>query len=519
MGPGRGKTRGVVGVATLARGRPEHPLVAPQGITLAAPRGAQPEELAVELLAGPTYSLSFPEGRPQGVLEVWVDESPEPFDQPSSRGWGRVRDGSPPWVRLDPYRMPTAAGSYGPWTLTVRDRQGHYLATGSVRQIAGVQEQRVEVREHPVGAVDVRVTLGGEPIDQRLSLMVVREAGSTHSVALNPRGRGYAPNRGRARIGHLAEGPCFLVAGSQGHGWTRVPCEVVAGETVEVSIDVPRASEVGSLNVLVRSETGERDLGGIQLLALQDGALRGNARFLKRRSDGSWEYAFEDLGEGEWTIRLEQTAHLPPFDKRVVRTRRGQASVEFLCLDAQAGPSQWFEVAVVDDVTSEPLPHMGVTVYAGGGRHGHHLTDAEGRARVGPYIPGFEIEVVVRGENYRSGLARFLLQDDPPPVKIRMQPGWGTRLDIVENGPESAAQPIEGVRILSDGLEMGISDADGRFRLDLDRPPRRIELVKPGYRYLSGSLDRETLAPPSLQGAYPYWLVMERVPATSGSER
>ncbi len=476
--------------------------------------------LLFEVLAGPTYRLRFDAPPPlDAELVACVTKGAEPASGPYS--FGRVRPGNPPWSRLDPSEANPAQLGEGPWTLTVHDRNGYWLAWGAVQQIEGVQREHVLLQSAERGALTVTVTVESHPLDCQVSLQVnqlvdgqPQANGERHEILYPANQPGFRSSGGRATVGLLEPGLYRVWVGSASLHH-REDVEIRAGETAHLAIDLTNDPGFSPLTVYLRSQTGRTPLSGVWIFATrQDGKQhRAGAHWVQDHPDGSSEYRFDELEAGAWEIGLSDAAQLPPFEPQRVIATAGGEPVEFLCLDERAAARVQRVVRLVDAITREPIPFAGVTTYVDGMRHYSHSTEADGTATLGPYLADADVFVCVRAEDHRPLFTRISFEEETAPVlDLTLEQGWGTLIDVVEPGTaDPRGVPVAGVRVLLDGVLAGTTDERGQLLVESDHRPTKIELQREGYRLFYGDIDPETLAP-SDQGLFPYFVVMERNP-------
>jgi uncharacterized protein YndB with AHSA1/START domain len=498
-------------VVLLAVDDPEEPCDFLQQRRIEADARSADGPLAVELLAGPTYALVFDAPPPGEELHARLAASAAPEPGDGSGFAARVRAGALPWVRFDPEDV--ALGS-GPGTLMVRDRRGYWFAWGPVQRVEGAQREPLVLQTSARGALHVALTAGGAAVDAQCHVSVYREVGGEalgpgRTVQLYPND---TPLRGigRCTLTLLEPGEYRVFGGFRGSS-ARAQATVLAGARTEITLDLPPKPELLRLEVLARSRTTRTRLNAFGLgfrARGPDGAdTEYSSRWVTEHGDGTTVHLFDALPPGEYEVELQPTPHLPPFEARVQRARPGTEPLVFTCLDEDAPPAVRSTVRVVDALTGKPLPLAGVTAYLE--HRGHHAqtTDESGAAELGPYPLGLEIEVHARAPGHVSRLVPLRMAAAAEPLVIALEPGWGTLLDVHGIG----VGPLEGVRVLLDGVHAATTDGHGRALVSGARRPERIDFERAGWRLQSGHVDPRTGAP-SAGEQHAFWIVLEPVP-------
>jgi RNA polymerase sigma factor (sigma-70 family) len=477
--------------------------------------------LLLSVVAGPTYALELPPGAPDlGDLAAHVARTSE-LDSRGARVRPPPSGGARPWVRFDPVYTGSWLGTEGPWTLTVRDSGGQWLARGTTHQIVGRVAQPVSLEAVACGALHVTVTVDGQPSTRELAVMlapIVEGApdwSNQRHASLRPRGtpRYYGPTDGVARFEHLLAGAYRLSVGAQDLGFHPHDAAVRAGDVTQLAIDLVGRADLAPLVVIVRSQRGKALSLSPTLTAHREGEpLARHAKFSREIDAGAVEYRFDPLPKGEWSVLLEAAPHLPPWRETRQRAVAGGAPIEFVCLDADAPPDRLGFVRVIDARTQQPLPFAGVQVYAAEQGIYLDLTGQDGLAQVGPLPEGARVHLMTRAEGYRGCLVELDWTgfEKGEALEIGLTPGWGTRIDAVEpNPPWVRGKPLHGVRVLVDDREYGVTDEHGHLLIELDAPPRSVRFAKEGYHLQHSTFDPLTGAPDA-QATYPHWVVLER---------
>jgi hypothetical protein len=97
--------------------------------------------------------------------------------------------------------------------------------------------------------------------------------------------------------------------------------------------------------------------------------------------------------------------------------------------------------------------------------------------------------VVAEGYRPLRGDARALeVEGDHRAIQARLVAGWGRELLVVD---AASGAPLRGVEVRLDGTPAGRTDERGLLQLELDAPPRRLELAHGdrGARLTLGELE------------------------------
>jgi RNA polymerase sigma-70 factor, ECF subfamily len=490
----------------------DHP--SSQWHTIAADAWPAPgERLDVPFAVGPTYRLAFASPPPTGTLSAALTSGDPRHGIGGDSGW--VRNGPMPWVRLDALATSPSQLGDGPWHLVVSGGDPFWYAHGRVTTIRGEQAEPVQLLDVRGGALRVVVTTNGAPLTSGgyyASVFTLGDDGKPVGIDFTTH---LTAGRSSCSFARLPPGKYRVFLNGPGEQQHRDDVVVVAGEARDVAHDFPAAVATHALEVIARSETGTRQLFVLSFSAHQVGGKGITSPVpLSVGNRGEQHYRFEDLADGEWDIRLEPTPHLPPWRTMVQRVAATAGIVTFVCLDRGAPPEGRVVIDVTDDKTSKPIAGACVTSFVDGNQHVGTMTDLNGRAHESPYMSGVPIKVLVCAANCLPAFVTAVpsLELDPEPVRVALQPGWGTMLVVRRPDPDSfRGAMLPGVRVLLDGVLAGVTDEQGLLLLGSSTRPRRIDLQHDQFVIDYGSIDPVTGAPDA-NTAYAFFVVMKPKP-------
>ncbi len=462
--------------------------------------------LDVPFDVGPTYRLLFDGAPPDANLEAALiagnnaSRAEHHVRQP-------VRAGEPAWVRLAASNAnPTALGD-GPWTLVVFGRA--WMAAGPVQQVRGAQATPVMLRGCACGILRVEATVDGEPVgdeDRAHASVYALDKGAP----VNAGGRTIDLGRAQSHAFELPIGQYRVFVGGPDRQVHREDITIAAAATTVVRASFLAGAQRLTLQVVLKSQTGTRQVGDLPVARHVGGSERVHGRWLRHREDGANLYELAGLLAGEWDVTIGPTPHLPPWDATTKRVRADAGALEFVCLDAGAPPPGHSRLRVVDGTTKQAIGGAGITTVLDGM---HHMgdTDASGIGTLGPCLAGTSVRVLVRAAGYAPAWFEVMPVDtaEPPPHEVALHAGWGTLLMVVRPSTDhSRGEPLPGVRVLVDGVLAGTTDARGFFLLSTTTRPARIELQHDDYVHHYGGIDAATGTPDS-QAQAPFFAVMK----------
>lgn len=460
--------------------------------------------LDVPFAVGPTYRLLFDIAPPDTDLAAVLIAGDNP-EHAADDARHPVRSGTLPWVRFSArVANPSRLGD-GPWTLVVFGRA--WMAVGPVQQVRGAQATPVLLRACACGVLRVEASVEGGRGDHRLnaSIYPLDDAGAP----IGERGRHFDPARGEIEI-PTGKYRVFVLGPDRQLHREDVAIDAAATTVVRAAFRAARERSM-KLQVVLRSQTGTRQVGDLPEARHVGDNERAFARYVDRREDGAMVYELAGLLPGEWDVTIGPTPHLPPWDATTKRVRADAGSVEFVCLDAGAPPPGHGTLRVIDAATNKPVVGAGVTTMLDGRNHGARAGD-NGIAFLGYCLAGQTVQVLVRAAGYAPAWFQMTASDnaEAPARDVALRPGWGTLLTVVRTTTEhSRGEPLPGVRVLVDGVLAGTTDARGFLLLSTASRPARIELQHGEYVHAYGGLDAATGAPDG-QTLDPFFVVMEK---------
>ena len=216
-------------------------------------------------------------------------------------------------------------------------------------------------------------------------------------------------------------------------------------------------------------------------------------------------FTFEGLREdSRFTLMLL-------VDGRTVEPARidaepGANDVDFVVHDDVAVRA--LRARAVDAETEEPITTFEVrlTFLAGGGGSLAARIDADedGVARKETLRTDARFEWVASARGYvpAFGDERACVEDEGDlRLDLRLRAGWGARVVALDED----RQPLSGVRVLVDGVDLGATDAAGILDVSTETVPGRLELERDGWRQVDASGPENAFTP---------WVPVQRIRMT-----
>lgn len=527
---GAGEVRVAVGLD------PEGPWCAPgEQVLEHDPALADPTVHVVRVAPGPSYSLAFLEeaaAEPARWEARVVERASNGTFRPWS--WQVLLPGDPPRLRyLEVERVHDAARTA---FVEVRLRYKDWFARAAVPSTRGDHGAPIGLTLVQYGSFGgiVRDT-NGEPL-RELEVRLYPETGSeTPRVYLGPV-LTRTDGEGAFRFDGVEPGHHDLHLRPEGRPEVHVHVDVEGGHAdgnvYEVAaldglVDLPLAI-VGS------GEEGDTPEVVVSLRSLDDSTVR---RSLHTRMQNGWLAQAERVGLGVAGI----FAGLSParYELGVFGLDGRRYEPASIVVDADAlGDGVAFQLAPI-----EPLFEWRPEVRAAGGGaplerydlhlsapqwwfpRGREITAGETAAWLGPNVPASSWRLWHEGFRPSWGSSAAWSTAEDLPAVLELEPGWGCELVFRDASTARlplpredswlraalvhAARPLADVELFADGERLGRSDEYGRFRLQLDGAPMRLELRLEGWRaldpWLTGDVDREDPRALEREGSAVVW--------------
>ncbi len=500
------------------------------------PALAEPVVHVVRVEPGPSYSLAFlaaaasePARWEARVVEHASDGTFRPWS------WQVLRPGDPPRLRY--LRVERPHDAQRTVFVELRLRYKDWFARAAVPSTRGVLAEPVALELVQYGSFGGVVRdSNGEPL-REMEVRLYAESGSeTPRVFLGPV-LTRTDGEGAFRFDGVEPGHHDLHLRPEGRPEVHVHVDVEGGHADGAVYEVAALEGEVNLPLAIIGSGEEQDApeAVVSLRSLDDPTVR---RSLHTRMENGWLAQTERVGVGAAGI----FAGLP----------RSRYELEVFGLDGRRYEPASIEVdaAGLEDGVAfalaplEPLFEWTPVVRAAGSEqpfetYGLHLSSPEwwfprGReiaagesaAWLGPNVPASSWRLWREGfrPSWGSSLAWSAAVDLP--AVIELEPGWGcelifrdassARLPLPREdswsraGLVHAARPLADVEVFADGERAGRSDAQGRFRLQLDAPPGHLELRLDGWRaldpWLTGEVDREDSRALAREGSAVVWL-------------
>jgi RNA polymerase sigma factor (sigma-70 family) len=483
-----------------------------------ADRPEQGAELVLRCATGPIYTLHF--DAPPPPLEGLVANLSKGTEQPVEPRFpaGLHRDGARIWTRFIPTDVRQVDLGDGPWTLTVFAEDGLWRAHGPVHAIVGEQREPVLLSSQvcAVLLVELECDVAPQEGDFHVSLYRIVEGES-----VEPRHERIEPQRRSLRLEHLFPGEYRLWTGSPVHETAGARVNLAAGASETVRFALAAKAGVAALRVVVTSQSGTLAIGPIGAEALEVGGTfrRHAARWSDESTATRRLLLFEGLQLAEHEVTL---SGLGPFGGmgvapgRSVRAHPGGEDLVFTLLDSSAPPMVSGRVRALARA-GDAVEDTSVTTYYDGTRCYQHGAVAPKAVQLERIAEGTRFDLLVGSEGFQPRYLRDLtLPFDVDPLEVRLDPGWGTWLDVVL-APGSGSNPTPypvgaaGASVRLDGVLAGILDERGQLLLLGDARPAKIEIDYPGYHVAYGNIDPVSGAP--TMGTDAQWVVLEPDPA------
>jgi RNA polymerase sigma-70 factor (ECF subfamily) len=440
-----------------------------------------PVEFAIPL--GPTYrlALALPPGvEVDSLLPKLKSANPK---QAFDFAYTTIRTGAEPWLRF----RPTASLLEGapPYRLELTSRDGLHFGAAEVPTNVGVHPELVRIALEPRARLtgklraDTGKVLGGEWV--RLAA-----PGASYASTTNRPRAALTDERGVFSFNAIPAGSYTLSAEVDGHAGATLEVTLVAGVAQECELVLAKLAEpeMVRLECTADSGTGEYD-GPFFVVAFPvDGkparhsvAIAWDDTSGAPRGRGSVE-----LRKGTYRLKCEG-AHFIEVDPPELVWSPGDAPPHFHIRDDAPHGIATFEA--IDPANGERIPNIRVWVeFADVGLLNAHtifIDNGIGRVEWAPLARAIRYSIEADGRQTAWGECLPTL--DGTHVRRELSPGWS--LQVVVNARDSG--PLADVRILFDGVLVGVTDSKGVLRTSVERAPTSIRPELDGWRAMTSS--------------------------------
>ena len=427
---------------------------------------------------GPTYRFD-PEGDTVRPYDELIASASGPgimkqFPIPCEISWSNSAE--PPFLFA---RFGTTLGSSddtGPWTIHVRSKEGHMHASAEVSFGRGSSEKLIPLRFASRGQIRFVTETGapGKALQMPFLTVTHRSSGEASHVLMESTELG-----GETQLGSLLPGTYawsapgqFDAAGLSIGG----ECEVAPGATVDVVVPALGGPNLESYAILDASAAPDADLSAARGGIADLGLLETVRRLIPERAPdlgiGMWRIPIGPVPLDGWVMSLGAVDGFQISPKTAV-LRRSEGSPTFIATPALAPIT--VKIVPVDASTGTPIPsdfdpealwlkeHEAVDV---GNRSNGGLKEIAVPSNTTAHF-------VCRADGYKMTEAFFEPGNGGNELRIELERGWSNQVLVFDMGTMG---PYAGAAVVADGVELGRTDVEGRLQLELERPPKRIEL-------------------------------------------
>ena len=462
----------------------------------------------VRVPVGPTYELqlALPAGlrAPDFTATLTSADSRQAFDRLHAVLHEPRHPGGLVWARFSGQARAMSGGP--PWKVTVGSRDGLWSGSALTDVNAGNVRPPLPLVLSSTARVRGRVSDGGTPIEAG-QFVQFRRAGASFADTTNRPIVILTDAEGRYDARWVSPGSYTIsveVVGSQAY---EAAVDAQGGTTIEHDVELVPEARDGSLSVRVTSTTGTYT-GPVRLVVQSPAGVRYHeTKTVTWSLEGGAQVGrvrFEGLERTRHRIDAIVSDGVPISPRRVEAEADG-SEVSLHVLDETPMRELHFDLRDADSderivartFRVEIPSSAGDAATEGGPRFA--LVDKTKHTTRLPDAPHYEVEVLADG--YRPLRVRIDRPGGSDPVSLRMQKGWGIDLRAVD----TAGVPLAGVRIECDGIEVGVTDARGELRFDLDAAPVALHPRLEGWRTAqSSNTDPQT-------GRFRSWMPWVRV--------
>ncbi|MEM8712462.1 MAG: RNA polymerase sigma factor, partial [Planctomycetota bacterium] len=456
------------------------------GLTLSPKEISLDDPKDVYVGVGPTYRFRF-EGAAErpGIDWAIVASGPNiPGQMPitSKLQWLETETGFQPWTR---FSEPLGRkDDEGPWTLELRTLDGILKGSVEVPYGRGSRAEPFPVLFETLGAIRFILDSPRDPSELEAELAVPQitlihtESGDRSRARLLNSGERIESTHGQIAPGRYEwQAPGQVDAGGVPIGGVT---SVATGEVTTVRIPPLGGPDLKRSIIVDASAVPEADLSDWSATALNANDIQ-SFTFLHSPSSAN------DLGPGHWRIQIGPVpqknwmVQLSPSDGYAVSPDylqlRADGSVGRMTVTRTA-PTASIQIMFHDAITGEPLDHStspSALIFKTVGFRSLGR-DATGQLRHADLPTNSPSRLLCRASGYQMTEAIFEPGNGGNTLRVDLLPGWRSRVYVMNL---STAKPQPGAGVIVDGEPLGETNEAGVLWLDLDGPPKLIELGLP----------------------------------------
>ncbi len=438
--------------------------------------GAELKSIDLPVPCGPTFTVTF--DVPAGLaatdfaLRLRCADARKAFD----RALARVRStGGLPWARFGACAAWLGGGP--PWSLELSSDDGFWVGRVEIPTLDSQRDPPVNVRLKECGRFSGKVlTAKGEPVSNQWVQVLAR--GATFDSKDNRPRMVVTAKDGAFDAPQLAPGVYGVRIEADGQQPYETAVTIVAGRREEKEIRlaaslVPRAS----LRVRVESATGRYSKPvAVSLMPVRGGKAPASGKVQWDDEGGRrvGRVVLENLEVRDYRLDLNINDLYPTTPKDTVVQPADQ---EIVCRIEDDTPSVSLRVRAADETSGKPVPGARVEVLVT--RTGKPVGVRDSLENGECVFEGLPTNAALIVRVDAPGRAPFWATENEVyrgdkewTVDARLHEGWGT--EVMVRGTDG--KPIEGARILFDGVEVGTSNANGSVYASMRTKPTRAEV-------------------------------------------
>ncbi len=458
----------------------------------------------VEWTPGESLELTTPTG--PAFLVEWRAEVPLQAeelvaeltqDRKFAFGQEPLRGGFPSLVRFG-----TGPREPGPWYLDLRTPDGLWFGRSEVGELpTGKETPLAEVELRRVAALTLFVRReGGGPLQAKGGVTAWATAGA--HLSRNARAGGWKDvgvpyvetidtDLVELWIGGLDGTEADVRVVAKGFDPWEATVALEPGHETEVEVGLRPLREQIHVAGVIRSRS--KTFASSTWLELYGGGAHPSPstsvrEFEERNGELVGTFAFDDVPPGEYFMSVRTGSSHRRWSGIPERIDGSITDLVITYEDLEPCEDLVFQIASAE--TRQLLPGAGYSysVGSGGGQAGEDwnvpIEDVPLGAEVGwfAHAPG---HVPFWGDE--SSFTRSI--EVGRACLVLLEPGWGARFQAVD---EENWLLLPGVRILIDGEEVAVTDANGEATVRRAQPPRTVELVAEGWELADTPFDPET---------------------------